>query len=449
MGQGNKAEVRKEFPKIVVEPPGPESQKLHRKANQYMKGYSSQVKLFPVVFERGKGYLLFDVDGNTYIDFSSGIYVTGCGHCHPKITEAIQHQVARLMNCHDFTTSVKYEFMEKLASITPGSLSGIQLYSDGTSAVEAGLRACRTATGKLEFVSFWRDFHGKTLGSVSLATMTLDKGIRAPGFFLAPHPNCYRCPLKLNYPDCGIYCMEFLKKQIEEESTGRVAGIVMEPVQGWGGSIFPPSEFLPLLRKYSTEKGILLMLDEILTGMGRTGKWFACEHWNIIPDVMIVGKGLGNGYPITAMVVKDEYKDVLEKMSASSSYGGNPVACAAALATIKVIEEEGLLGNAQRIEKVVMGRLNKMKQTHPIVGDVRGKGCLFGVELVKDKLTKKPFEEAGKLVYQKAFKKGLAWIPAGHILRMSPPLIMPEEVADKAMDIIEESIAEVEKEFGY
>ena len=447
--QENPVEVRKEFPRIVVEPPGPKSQDLHRKANQYMKGYSSQVRLFPVAFERGKGYLLFDVDGNTYIDFSSGIYVTGCGHCHPKITETIQRQVAKLMNCHDFTTSVKYEFMEKLASITPGTLSGIQLYSDGTSAVEAGLRACRTATGKLEFVSFWRDFHGKSLGSVSLATMSLDKGIRAPGFFLAPHPNCYRCPFKLNYPECGIYCMEFLKKQIEEESTGRVAAIVMEPVQGWGGSIFPPAEFLPLLREYCTKKGILLMLDEILTGMGRTGKWFACEHWNIIPDVMIVGKGLGNGYPITAIVVKEEYKDVLEKMSASSSYGGNPVACAAALATIKVIEEEGLLENAQRIEKVVMGRLNKMEQTHPIIGDVRGKGCLFGVELVKDKLTKEPFEEAGKLVYQKAFKKGLAWIPAGHILRMSPPLIMPEEVADKAIDIIEESIAEVEKKFGY
>jgi len=449
MVQENPVEAREELPKIAIEPPGPKSQELHRKANQYMKGYSSQVKLFPVVFERGKGYLLFDVDGNTYIDFSSGIYVTGCGHCHPKITEAIQHQVARLMNCHDFTTSVKYEFMKKLASITPGSLSGIQLYSDGTSAVEAGLRACRAATGKLEFVSFWHDFHGKSLGSVSLATMSPDKGIRAPGFFLTPRPNCYRCPFKLNYPDCGIHCIEFLKKQIEEESTDRVAAIVMEPIQGWGGSIFPPPEFLPLLRKYCTEKGILLMLDEILTGMGRTGKWFACEHWNIIPDIMTVGKGLGNGYPVTAVVVKEEYKDVLEKMSASSSYGGNPVACTAALATIKVIEEEGLLENAQRIEKVVMKRLNKMKQTHPIVGDVRGKGCLFGVELVKDKLTKEPFEEAGKLVYQKAFKKGLAWIPAGHILRMSPPLIMPEEIADKALDIIEESIVEVEKEFGY
>ena len=243
--------------------------------------------------------------------------------------------------------------------------------------------------------------------------------------------------------------MEFLKRQIEEESTSRVAAIVMEPIQGWAGSVFPPPEFLPRLREYCSQKGVLLMLDEILTGMGRTGKWFACEHWEVIPDVMIIGKGLGNGYPITAVVVREEYKDVLEKISASSSYGGNPVACAAAYATIKVIQEEGLLENAQRLEKVIMKRLNEIEKSHLIVGDVRGKGCLFGVELVKDKSTKEPFKEAGKLVYQKAFKKGLAWIPAGHILRMSPPLIMPEEVACKALDIIEEAIFEVEREFGY
>ena len=445
----SKIEVKEDFPRIVVEPPGPNSRAIHGKAEKYMKGYSTQVRLFPVVFEKGKGYLLFDVDGNTYIDFSSGIYVTACGHCHPKITEAIKTQVAKLVNCHDFTTPIKYEFLEKLASITPPGLNGIQLYSDGTSAVEAGLRACRAATGNFEFFSFWRDFHGKTLGSVSLALMSPDKGIRSPGFFLAPRPNCYRCPFKLSYPDCGVYCMEFLKRQIEEESTGRVAAIVMEPIQGWAGSVFPPPEFLPRLREYCSQKGILLMLDEILTGMGRTGKWFACEHWEVIPDVMIIGKGLGNGYPITAVVVREEYKDVLEKISASSSYGGNPVACAAAYATIKVIQEEGLLENAQRLEKVIMKRLNEIEKSHPIVGDVRGKGCLFGVELVKDKSTKEPFKEAGKLVYQKAFKKGLAWIPAGHILRMSPPLIMPEEVACKALDIIEEAIFEVEREFGY
>ena len=236
------------------------------------------------------------------------------------------------------------------------------------------------------------------------------------------------------------------RRVIEEETTGRVAAVVLEPIQGWAGSVFPPDEFLPRLRALCDEMDILLFADEILTGMGRTGKWFAVEHYGVVPDVMTIGKGLGNGYPVTAMVVREEYKDVLERISASSSYGGNPVACAAALATIEVIEEEGLLENARRIEKVVMKRLGEMKERYEIVGDVRGKGALFGIELVKDEETKEPFEEAGRFVYRRAFEKGLAWIPAGHILRLSPPLIMPEEIALKGLDILEEAIDEAQRE---
>ena len=432
--------------KIKVTPPGPVSKDLHNRTEKIMKGYSGQVSLFPVAFERGEGYTLTDVDGNTYIDFSSGIYVTSCGHSHPKITEAITRQAGKLMNCHDFTTRIKMEFLEKLVSILPGDLNGVQLYSDGTSAVEAGLRACRAATGKNEFYSFWHDFHGKSLGAVSLAGMSPDKGIRSPGFFLAPRPNCYHCPFKMKHSGCNLYCLDFLKKQIEEESTGRVAAIVLEPIQGWGGSVFPPEGFLLGLRKYCDEKEILFFADEILTGMGRTGKWLACEHYGVIPDVLTIGKSLGNGYPVTAIIVREKYKNVLEKISASSSYGGNPVACAAGLAVIKVIEEEHLLENAERIEDIIMKRLRRLKENYSIIGDVRGKGCLFGIELVRDKNSREPFEEAGKLVYQKAFRKGLAWIPAGHILRMSPPLVMPEKIADKGMDIIEEAIRETEKE---
>ena len=443
---GNKSPLIESIPEMKVIPPGPNSQKYHARASEYMKGYSSQVRLFPVTFKEGKGYTLTDVDGNIYIDFSSGIYVTGCGHSHPKITEEIQKMVGTLMNCHDFTTPVKTELLEKLAGILPGNLSGIQFYSDGTPAVEAALRAARSATGGLEFISFWRDFHGKTLGAVSLAVMSQDKGMRANGFFLAPRPNCYRCPFKMEHPQCNLYCADFLEQVIAQETTDRLAGIVMEPIQGWGGSIFPPQEFIPRVREICDKRGALLILDEILTGMGRTGEWFACQHYDVVPDVLILGKGLGNGYPVTAIAIREKYKEVLEKISASSSYGGNPVACAAALATIKVIEEENLLEQAKRIEERVMQRLEEMKESHSIVGDVRGKGCLFGVELVKDKNSKEPFDEAGKLVYQRAFQKGLAWIPAGHILRMSPPLMMPLEVVDKAMDILEEAIREVEKE---
>lgn len=438
-----------EPPVVKVPPPGPKSLEFHSRASHYMKGYSGQARLFPVAFESGWGYTLTDVDGNLYLDFSSGIYVTGCGHSHPKIVKEIQEMVGTLMNCHDFTTPVKAELLEKLVEVLPGDLSGVQFYSDGTPAVEAGLRAARAATEGLEFVSFWKDFHGKTLGSVSLALMSPDKGMRATGFFLAPRPNCYRCPFKMEHPSCNLYCAEFVEKVIDEETTGRLAAIVLEPVQGWAGSIFPPSGFIPRLREICERRGVLLFLDEILTGMGRTGAWFSCEHYDVVPDVMTVGKGLGNGFPVTAMVVREKYKDSLEKISASSSYGGNPMACAAALATIEVIEEEKLLENAKRIENVVINRLERMKSDHPTVGDIRGKGCLFGIELVKDKDTKEPFDDAGKLVYQKAFQKGLAWIPAGHILRMSPPLIMPPHMADKGMDILEEALIEAEKELGY
>ena len=228
-----------------------------------------------------------------------------------------------------------------------------------------------------------------------------------------------------------------------------MAAFVLEPAQGWGGSIFPPDDFFPKLRAYCDKKGILLYADEVLTGMARTGEWLCMNHWNVLPDIVTFGKSFGNGFPVTAMVVKEENAGALEKISASSSYGGNPMACAAALASLEVIEEEDLLENVRRVGKFFMKRLEAIKAAHPIVGDVKGKGFLLGIELVKDKATKEPFDEAGKLVYQKAFRKGLAWIPAGHILRMSPPLIMDEKYAELGLAMIEEAIAEVEKQFGY
>jgi len=431
-----------ELPNRCVKPPGPRSRALFAQVEQRMRGHSGQVKLFPVAFDHAAGCTMTDVDGNEYLDFSSGIYVTNCGHCHPKIVKAIQEQTARLMNCHDFATPVKQEFLEEFCSVTPPGMNAVQLYSDGTAAVEAGLRAARAITGKFEFVSFWHDFHGKTLGAASLALMSPDKGIRAPGSFLAPRPNCYRCPFRLAPDTCELYCVDFLERVLDEETTGQVAAIVLEPIQGWAGSVFPPEPFLPRLRELCDRRGILLMADEVLTGMGRTGRWFAVDHSGVVPDILIAGKGLGNGYPVTALVVRDACAEALDRISASSSFGGNPVACAAGLATIRVMKEENLLENAARLERIIMARLEALKERSPIVGDVRGKGCLFGIELVKDRGTKEPHPEAGKRVYQRAFENGLAWIPAGHILRMSPPLVMTEKLAERGMDIIEEAIGE-------
>ncbi len=424
---------------------------MHGRASRLTKGLSSQVKLFPVVFERGYGCTLTDVDGNVYLDFSSGIYVTTLGHCHPKVTEAVQKASGQLMNCHDFTTPVKLELLEKLVEVMPGDLRGVQLYDSGTTAVEAALRVCRAATGRFEMLSCFADFHGKSGHSVSLARMNRQNGAgRTPGFYMLPRPNTYRPLFTRADGSCDTEAyLQFFDQFILEATTGQIAGIILEPIQGWAGSIFPPDDFFPKLRQWCDRRGILLVADEVLTGMGRTGKYLAMEHWGVVPDIVTLGKGFGNGFPVTAMVVREPYAESVEGISASTSYGGNPMACAAALASIRAIQEEGLLENAERLEAYFTRRLKKIKEAHPIVGDVRGKGCLLGVELVKDRGTKEPFDEAGRFVYQEAFRQGLAWIPAGHILRMSPPIVMDVEAAARGLDIIEEAIWKAEKEFGF
>lgn len=443
------------IPRLITEAPGPRSKQMHDNTARYMKGLSSQVKLFPVCFEEGSGITLTDVDGNKYLDFSSGIYVTSLGHCHPKISEAIAYWAKKLMNAHDFTTPVKEKLLEKMAAILPGKLNAVQLYSDGATAVEAAIRAARAITNKHEFISAYRDFHGKSMGAVSCARMhrseTFSYGpTRAAGFYMVPRPDPYRPLWKKSDGaiDTDAY-IGFYENFLKEGTVGNVAAFVLEPAQGWAGSIFPPDDFFPKLKSLCERYGILLYDDEVLAGMGRTGEWLTLNHWNVIPDIVTFGKSFGNGFPVTALVVSEENGEALEKISASSSYGGNPMACAAALASIEVIEEENILENVKNVGSYFMKRMQQMKEEHPIIGDVKGKGFLLGIELVKDKETKEPFPEAGVSVYRKAFKKGLAWIPAGHILRMSPPLIIDEKYAAMGMDIIEEAIAETEREFGY
>ena len=438
-------------PRIQVDPPGPKSKEYHQRCTKYFKGLSSQVKLFPVTFQSGQGCTLTDVDGNRYIDFSSGIYVTTLGHCHPKVSEAVAKYAGQLMNAHDFTTPIKTELVEKLAEVLPDDLNGFQFYDCGTAAVEAGMRVLRAATGRSEMLSCFYDFHGKTYGSVSLAHIRspVYGRVRAPGSHMVPRPDRYR-PLWTNSDgtiDTDKY-IAFYDEYIDKATVGDVAGFVLEPIQGWGGSVMPPDDFFPKLRDYCDEKGLLLMADEVLTGWGRTGKWLCTEHWGVVPDVVAIGKGFGNGFPVTCVAVREPYRKSFESVSASSSYGGNPMACAAALAATEVIQQENLLEHSAHLGEIAQKRMQQMKAEHSIVGDVRAKGCLMGIELVKDRDSKEPLNEAGTLVYQKAFRKGLAWIPAGHILRMSPPIVMDEDTLLKGLDIIDEAIGETEKELG-
>ena len=440
------------IPSMVVPAPGPQSKAWHDRCTKYFKGLSGQVKLFPVTFESGDACVLRDVDGNECIDFSSGIYVTTLGHCHPKISEAIAKAAHKLMNAHDFTTPVKTELMEKLAEILPGDLNGFQLYDSGTTAVEAGMRVMRAATGKNEMISCFNDYHGKTYGAVSLGHIRshVYGRVRAPGAHMVPRPDAYR-PMWTKADgeiDTEAY-LTFYEAYLDKGTVGDVAGFVLEPIQGWGGSVMPPDDFFPKLRKFCDQRGLLLMIDEVLTSWGRTGKFLCMEHWGVVPDIVTIGKGFGNGFPVTCVAVREPFKESFEAISASSSYGGNPMACAAALVSTKIIEEENLNEWAIHLGQVALKRMNEMKASHPIIGDVRAKGCLMGIELVKDRTTKEPFDKAGAEVYQKAFAKGLAWIPAGHILRMSPPIVMDEMTLLKGLDLIEEAIGEVEKEHGY
>ncbi|MEX0776849.1 MAG: aspartate aminotransferase family protein [Phycisphaeraceae bacterium] len=439
-------------PRMVTPAPGPQSQAWHARCTKHFKGLSGQVKLFPVAFESGRGCVLRDVDGNEYIDFSSGIYVTTLGHCHPKISEAIAKYASTLMNAHDFTTPIKTMLCEKLAQVLPGDLNGFQFYDSGTTAVEAGLRVMRAATKKHEMVSCFYDYHGKTYGGVSLGHIrsSVYGAVRAPGSHMVPRPDVYR-PMWTK-PDGTIDTdayLRFYDQYLDKATVGSVAGFCLEPIQGWGGSVMPPDDFFPKLRKFCDQRGLLLMIDEVLTSWGRTGKWLCMEHWGVVPDVVTIGKGFGNGFPVTCVAVREPYKESFESISASSSYGGNPMACAAALASTEVIEQENLNDWAVHLGQVALKRMKRMLTEHRIVGDVRAKGCLMGIELVKDKVTKEPFDRAGELVYQKAFAKGLAWIPAGHILRMSPPIVMDEATLLKGLDIIDESIGEAAHELGY
>lgn len=439
------------MPHVVVPPPGPLSKEYHDRCTKHFKGLSSQVKLFPVTFESGVGCMLRDVDGNEYIDFSSGIYVTTLGHCHPKISEATAKYARTLMNCHDFTTPIKTMLVEKLAEVLPGDLNGFQFYDAGTAAVEAGIRVLRAASKKNEIISCFYDFHGKTYNAVSLGHIRsrVYGAVRAPGSHMVPRPDPYR-PQWIKSDgtiDTDAY-INFYREYIDKGTVGDVAGFVLEPIQGWGGSIIPPDDFFPKLRQLCDELGILLMADEVLTSWGRTGKWLCTEHWDVVPDVVSIGKGFGNGFPVTCVAVREQYKESFEQISASSSYGGNPMACAAALASTEVIEDENLLEYAEHLGQVALERMQRMKKEHTIIGDVRAKGCLMGIELVKDRSTKEPFNKAGERVYQKAFAKGLAWIPAGHILRMSPPIVMDVDTLLKGLDIIDEAIGETARELN-
>jgi 4-aminobutyrate aminotransferase-like enzyme len=397
---------------------------------------------------------LVDEDGNEYIDFIAGIGVGSIGHCHPHYVESLKRQLERI-TFGSFTTETRARFLELLASVTPAGLARIQMFSGGAEAVEAALRLVKAATGKQEVIGFWGGFHGKTGGVLGLLGSEFKHhlGPFLPGRHLSPYADCYRCPLKMRYPECGIACAEFLRDVIRYQTGGEVGAIIVEPIQGTAGNVVPPEGFLRAVAAIAREHDALLVVDEMLTGFGRTGTMWGAEHDGVAADVMTMGKGMGGGFPLSAVVSTDgltAHKPWSNPSASSSSYGGNPLAAAAGLASLEVILKEDLVKRSAHVGASMLARLRTMQDKHRCIGDVRGKGLMLGIELVKDRRTKEPLPKAAtQALYQECLRRGLAAMTYSPSIRINPPLVIREEVALAGLDILDEALGTVAREQGF
>jgi len=397
---------------------------------------------------QGKGATLIDEDGNTYIDFIAGIAVGSVGHCHPHYVEALKRQVERL-TFGSFSTEVRARFLELLTSLTPPGLTRVQLFSGGAEAVEAALRLAKAATKKHEVMGFWGGFHGKTGGVLGLlgSDFKHQLGPFTPGQYLSPYADCYRCPLRLTYPSCGIACAEYLRDVIRYQTSGQIAAIIVEPMQGTAGNVIPPEGFLRAVQSVARDHGALLICDEMITGFGRTGTMWGADHDGVAGDVMTVGKGMGGGFPLSGVVSTDELtaaKPWSNPSASSSSYGGNPLASAAGLASLEIILGEDLVKNSERVGAVMLARLEAMKERFRTVGEVRGKGLMLGIELVRDRQTKQPVgKDVTQALYQECLRRGLVAMTYSPTIRINPPLVITEEAAVEGLAILEDALAAV------
>lgn len=395
------------------------------------------------IFTNGYGPFLKTKDGKIMLDFASGVYVTNFGHAHPKVGEAISRQAKKLLNVHDYMTDIKASYFEKLYDFFDTKYNKFYIYDNGTTSVEFAIRLARNITGKYEILSFYSDHHGKTMGASSLGRLNKTHRIaREDGFYLLPRPNKYR-PLwikKNGEIDTDKY-IEFYELSIKEQTTGNIAAIIAEPIQGWGGSIVPPDDFFPKLSKLCLKHNILLIVDEILTGFGRTGKKLSIEHWNITPDIVIIGKGMGNGFPMSGMLLKEKYAQYMKDLAPSTTFAANPLACAAGLSVLEIFEENNILENVNIISEYIFERLYAMKEKFEIIGDVRGKGLLIGIEFVKNRQNKKELSNSGFFVYEKCIANNfIPGFPVLNMLRIAPPLIIDLDIAKFGMDILENAI---------
>lgn len=405
--------------------------------------------------EFGKDCVVRDVDGNEFIDFNSGIAVLNVGHGHPRVVEAIEKQSRQLIHYSwtDFYYEAVVELAERLSKITPGSHHKKCFFGNsGAEAVEAAIKLTKWHTRRQLFLSYIGGFHGRTTGALSF---TAGKPAQRrhffplmPGVTHVPFAYCYRCPFKLTYPECDLWCVDFIEEQVLKKYVPPedVAAFFIEPIQGEAGYIVPPAGYFERLQKILGKYGILLVDDEVQAGMGRTGRWFGIEHWNVTPDVVCVSKSLGGGLPIGAIVSKAELMD-WDLGAHATTLGGNPVACAAGIEVIKIIQDERLLENAARQGNYLVKRFREIQEKQELIGDVRGKGLMVGVELVKDRKKKTPAVDEAKRIIKLAFRRGLAAIMGGaSTIRIAPPLTITKELVEAGIEILEDVIKQVQKE---
>ncbi|UCD88467.1 MAG: acetyl ornithine aminotransferase family protein [Desulfobacterales bacterium] len=436
-------------PNIRTTLPGPKARKLIKQDKTYVS--PSYTRYYPLVVEKAQGLWVNDVDGNRFLDFTSGIAVCATGHCHPRVVKAIKQQADLLLHMSgtDFYYMPQIVLATKLASLIKGK-GGKKVYfgNSGAEAVEAAFKLARWHTQRELNIAFFGAFHGRTMGALSL---TASKMIQkkhynplVPGITHIPYAYCYRCPYNLTYPKCKLGCVDWVEDTLFRTTIPpeEVAAIIVEPIQGEGGYVVPPPEFHKKLNKIAKKYGILYVVDEVQSGMGRTGKMFAMEHFNVNPDMIALAKGIASGMPLGALTARSDIMD-WEAGSHASTFGGNPISCQAALATIELLEE-GLMENAALQGNYLMNSLGELQNTFECMGDVRGIGLMVGVEFVEERKTKKPAREWRNEIIKRAFEKGLLLLGCGeNSIRFCPALTVTSDEIDTCLSILEDVIKKV------
>jgi 4-aminobutyrate aminotransferase len=440
----------RKFAKVSGKLPGTKGQAVVDRTAKFIS--PSMSRFYPLVVESAHGSLVKDVDGNQFIDFATGIAVLSTGSTHPKVVQAIQRQAEKFLHYSytDFYYDNIVELSEQLVSLVPGKFRKMVYYGNsGAEAIEAAMKLSRNYTRRPLFLAHSGSFHGRTMGALSL---TASKPMQrrgslplVPDTVHFPFPYCYRCPWKQTFPECDYYCVDYFKEQYLDKfvPSDEVAAYFFEPIQGEGGYVPAPPDYFKKM-EFLRKDGVLFVSDEVQTGMGRTGKYFGIEHYGVVPDLVTIAKGIASGMPLSAMVAKAEVMESWKPGQHASTFGANPIAVEAALATLEVIKTERLIDNANRLGGKAKKRLLEMKEKYEIVGDVRGMGFFIGVEIVKDKTSKARGETEAREIMDDCFRHGLLVIIAGkNTLRFIPPLNISEDVLDEGLDIMEEAIAKV------